>query len=190
MEEGSAIAGVQQKLIALLSDESISLYVKGEIIERMDSLYVKSNNGGEAEKKLWQYAEMEHSDLASTALATLARLSYTTEDIDKNRLSELANALIANENMSVNTRVTALEVADWLDKAELDVTMVKILTQKKQPEPLQLAAINMLSRSVNDSSLNKLLELAKSENVTLSQATDEAISAMREQIGREAQAAH
>ncbi|MBX2858573.1 MAG: hypothetical protein KTR17_07910 [Cellvibrionaceae bacterium] len=170
-------AQAESRLVSMLQNNAVSSYVKNEIIARSDSIYNHSEQPEKISALLWRVSSEEKNDLAATALTSLSRISYHTNEIDNKRLHDLSLELVGSKRVSNTTRMVAMEVANWLESPEIEAHALKILNSQNPPsDEIQLAAIKSLILSGNTAHIPLLKNVGKRiENPSLKRAAAQAI---------------
>lgn len=167
----------EQRLLEALQLPTTPEFIKNEIIARSDTMHKKSAQPEVIENLLWDATQLHNNDRAATALTSLSRISYNSNQIDTQRLNQQAKELIKSKNTTPKTRVVAMEVANWLQSPEVYQQALNILDErKKHDQSVQIAAINTLIRSGNNEHIPRLENLlANAENTIIQRAATQAI---------------
>ena len=176
VDERKTPGGTEEQLLSLIESSDASDYVKRQVVNNIHTMYKYSEQGENLKQKLWQITAKPESDLAATALTSLARISYQSNSVDTENLKQKAVELSRSKKANLSTRVVAMEAATWLNSSETQAQAMDILNDGQQPELLQLAAIQTLVASGNTEGLPLLEQLAASNKPGLKRAATHAIS--------------
>lgn len=179
VSQSSWLATVELRLINMLGDAQVTEFVKSGIVASSDLMYENSAAPEDIETLLWQICESQRDNMASLALASLARISQRSNTIDAMRLNDMAARLFAAPDASAAVREVATEVVNWLKSHKVYHRAVNVLqNQNAQSDLVQLAAINTLRLSGRPENIQLLEGLVQSENPRLRSAASQAIAAL------------
>ena len=176
VDEGQEPDLIESELLVLAESADSSVFLKDAIVKRLDVVYERSQDPSRIAGLMWQLVELPNDDVASTSLASLARLSDVTQEIDSEYLKNVTIRLMESPQASVQTRVTAMEVANWMQLPEAYEVAVRVLKQDHQDELMQMIAISTLVDKGNQSDIPVLQKLQQQyEGETIGVAAKQAI---------------
>lgn len=162
---GDVYVDVTELLTSVYKNKNQDVVVRDYALQHLGHYREKSHDSTVIEKTLLNATRAKEGSLAGTALLALARTSDEKSYAPTLELEKRALSIASNVEMSLSSRVTALQIAAKNGLAGVDKLVVEIAQNEHQPDMLRIAALGIIRQKGNNKLLDEIALRTKNQRI-------------------------